>query len=117
MTGRRGEFGAPDRIRPPTGGGAAAARASVGLRSGAPRSIPSTLDVRGARVDEVIELLDRTLDQAAMAGAGRLTVIHGHGTGALRDAVRQLVSSHPLVKDWRPGERGEGGDGATIITL
>ncbi len=80
-------------------------------------SIPSTLDVRGARVEEVIELLDRTLDQAAVAGAGRLTVIHGHGTGALRDAVRQLVSSHPLVKDWRPGERGEGGDGATIITL
>ena len=112
-TGRRGDFGAPDSRAP----AAAAARAAMGTRPGAPRAIPSTLDVRGARVDEVIELLDQTLDQASMVGAGRLTVIHGHGTGALRDAVRNLVSTHPLVKDWRPGERGEGGDGATIITL
>ena len=92
-------------------------RAALGARPGPPRAIPATLDVRGARVDEVIELLDQTLDNAALAGAGRLTVIHGHGTGALRDAVRHLVSGHPLVKDWRPGERGEGGDGATIISL
>jgi DNA mismatch repair protein MutS2 len=91
--------------------------ATAGPRAGSARVIPSTIDVRGARVDEVIDLLDQTLDRAALAGAGRLTVIHGHGTGALRDAVRHLVGSHPLVKDWRPGERGEGGDGATIISL
>jgi len=114
-TGRRGDFGAPETPVGPTA--SAAARTALGARRGSARVIPSTLDVRGARVDEVVELLDQTLDQAAMAGAGRLTVIHGHGTGALRDAVRNLVSGHPLVKDWRPGERGEGGDGATIITL
>ena len=104
-TGRRGDFGAPEEPRTPRGD-PAAVRAALGARSGSPRAIPSTLDVRGARVEQVIDLLDQTLDHAALAGAGRLTVIHGHGTGALRDAVRNLVSSHPLVKDWRPGERG-----------
>ena len=64
-----------------------------------------------------METLDRYLDRASVAGAGRVTIIHGHGTGAMRDAVRALLGSHPLVKDWRAGERGEGGDGATIVTV
>jgi DNA mismatch repair protein MutS2 len=81
------------------------------------RVVPASLDIRGARVDEALELLERTLDSAAMAGGGRLTVIHGHGSGALRDAVRSALAGHPLVREWRPGERGEGGDGATIVTL
>jgi DNA mismatch repair protein MutS2 len=81
------------------------------------RAVPSSLDLRGARVDEAVESLDTYLDQAAVAGAARLTVIHGHGSGALRDALRTRLSSHPLVKSWRPGERGEGGDGATIVEL
>ncbi len=116
-TGRRGDFGGPADDRSPQSGRGTAARSPMGARPAAPRAIPTTLDVRGARVDEVMELLDQTLDHASLAGAARITVIHGHGTGALRDAVRGLVSGHPLVKDWRPGERGEGGDGATIITL
>ncbi|CAN5768034.1 endonuclease MutS2 [soil metagenome] len=78
-------------------------------------AVPSTLDVRGARVDDATLLLDQYLDRAAVAGAERLTIIHGHGSGALRDALRALLSGHPLVKSWRPGERGEGGDGATIV--
>jgi DNA mismatch repair protein MutS2 len=89
-------------------------------RGGAPaarRSVPSSLDVRGARVDEAVELLEDYLDRAATADAGRLTVIHGHGSGALRDAIRGILAKHPLVQEWRPGDRGEGGDGATIVTL
>jgi DNA mismatch repair protein MutS2 len=39
------------------------------------------------------------------------------GTGALRDAVRATAAAHPLVKSWRPGGRGEGGDGATVIEI
>jgi DNA mismatch repair protein MutS2 len=46
-----------------------------------------------------------------------VTIIHGLGTGALRDAVRTAAATHPLVKSFRPGERGEGGDGATIVSL
>jgi DNA mismatch repair protein MutS2 len=134
-TGRRGAFGDEPVVRarsaPRSGtgagmpgpasprgvapsGGPAAGRAGPG---GAPRGVPSTLDLRGARVDEALELLDRYLDDAAMAGAGQVTVVHGHGSGALRDAVREVLTGHPLVESWRPGERGEGGDGATIVTV
>ncbi len=79
------------------------------------RLIPTNLDLRGARVDEALESLDQYLNDAALAGAQKVTVIHGHGSGALRDALRAQLRSHPLVKSWRPGERGEGGDGATIV--
>ena len=82
-----------------------------------PFVVPSTLDLRGARVEEALEALDRYLGQASLAGAPRVTIIHGHGTGAMRDAVRSMLGSHPLVRDWRPGERGEGGDGASIATF
>ncbi|HUR16571.1 MAG TPA: Smr/MutS family protein, partial [Candidatus Limnocylindrales bacterium] len=61
------------------------------------------------------EMLDSYLDGAAVAGAPRVTIIHGHGSGALRDALRAQLSGHPLIKSWRAGERGEGGDGATIV--
>jgi DNA mismatch repair protein MutS2 len=81
------------------------------------RVIPTSLDLRGARVDEARESLDSYIDSASVAGAQRVTVIHGHGTGALRDALRAQLSAHPLVKTWRAGERGEGGDGATIVEL
>ena len=81
------------------------------------RSVASSLDLRGARVDEALDALDRYLDDAALAGLDKAVIIHGHGTGALRDAVRTRAGAHPLVKKTRPGERGEGGDGATIVEL
>jgi DNA mismatch repair protein MutS2 len=62
-------------------------------------------------------MLDAYLDSAARADAGRVTIIHGHGSGAMRDAVRSALGDHPLVRGWRPGERGEGGDGATVVSL
>jgi DNA mismatch repair protein MutS2 len=79
--------------------------------------VASSLDIRGARVDEALDALGRYLDDAGLAGLDRVTIIHGMGTGALRDAVRSQAGDHPLVKELRPGDRGEGGDGATILTL
>jgi DNA mismatch repair protein MutS2 len=79
--------------------------------------VPSSLDLRGARVDEALDALGRYIDDAALAGLDRVTIIHGLGTGALRDAVRVQSADHPLVREVRPGERGEGGDGATILSL
>jgi DNA mismatch repair protein MutS2 len=79
--------------------------------------VASSLDLRGARVEEALDALSRYLDEAALAGLDKVLVIHGHGTGALRDAVRSEAASHPLVKGVRAGERGEGGDGASIIQL
>ena len=87
------------------------------LRLGKARAVASSLDLRGARVEEALETLGRYLDDAALAGLSRVTIIHGLGTGALRDAVRTEAGGHPLVKSIRPGERGEGGDGATIVEL
>jgi DNA mismatch repair protein MutS2 len=80
-------------------------------------AVPLTLDLRGARVDEALDLLDGYLDRAALADAEQVTVVHGSGTGALRDAVRSRLADHPQVREWRPGKQGEGGDGATIVAL
>jgi DNA mismatch repair protein MutS2 len=125
---------AVDDLEPPSGadGESAGPRPSAGTggRSGGQpsasasrlqferaRTVASSLDLRGARVQEALEVLDRYLDDASLAGLDQALVIHGLGTGALRDAVRDHASSHPLVKSWRPGERGEGGDGATIVSF
>jgi DNA mismatch repair protein MutS2 len=87
------------------------------LRLDRARSVASSLDLRGARVEEALDALDRYLDDAGLAGLDQVVVIHGLGTGALRDAVRSRAAGHPLVASTRPGQRGEGGDGATIIKL
>lgn len=87
------------------------------LRLARSRSVPMSLDLRGARVDEALIALERYLEDASLAGLGKVTVIHGLGTGALRDAVRSDAAGHPLVKTVRPGERGEGGDGVTVVEV
>jgi DNA mismatch repair protein MutS2 len=87
------------------------------LRLDLARSVASSLDLRGARVEEALDALRDYLDDASLAGLEKVLIIHGLGTGALRDAVRGEAAGHPLVKGVRPGERGEGGDGASIIEL
>jgi DNA mismatch repair protein MutS2 len=94
-----------------------AASGITALRLDRARTIASSLDVRGARVDEALEVVGRYLEDGALAGLPKATIIHGHGTGALRDAVRAMAAAHPLVRSARPGERGEGGDGATVVTF
>jgi DNA mismatch repair protein MutS2 len=108
----------------PAGPGGPGARERAGattnvdaIRLSRARSVPSSLDLRGARVEEALEALDRYLEDGSLAGLERVTVIHGLGTGALRDAVRAASAAHPLVRSVRAGDRGEGGDGATIVSL
>ena len=98
-------------------GGSAASSNEAGVAAPRAARVASSLDLRGARVDEALDALARYLDDAAVAGLPQATIIHGLGTGALRDAVRRHAADHPLVRTVRPGERGEGGDGATIVTL
>jgi DNA mismatch repair protein MutS2 len=81
------------------------------------RSVPMSLDLRGARVEEALTALERYLEDASLAGLPKVSVIHGLGTGALRDAVRSDAGAHPLVRAVRAGERGEGGDGVTVVEL
>ncbi|MDQ7030663.1 MAG: Smr/MutS family protein [Ardenticatenia bacterium] len=78
---------------------------------------PSELDLRGQTVEEALAALDEYLDQAYTAGLPSVRVIHGKGTGALRRAVREMLAHHPLVISFRPGDRYEGGNGATVVEL
>jgi DNA mismatch repair protein MutS2 len=98
-------------------GGPAGSSSATAIQLGRARTVASSLDLRGARVEEALEALGRYVDDASLAGLDQVTIIHGLGTGALRDAVRAAAAAHPLVRSVRPGERGEGGDGATILTL
>ena len=115
--GARGSGGAPGAGRSASGAGRGRGGGVSSLQLERARSVASSLDLRGARVDEALDALGRYLDDAALAGLEQVTIIHGLGTGALRDAVRASAGSHPLVSSFRAGERGEGGDGATIVRL
>ncbi len=80
-------------------------------------SVTAELNLVGQRVEPALEALDRYLDRALVAGTDRLRVIHGHGSGRLRSAVRDHLRSHPSVASFAAAERSEGGDGATIVEL
>ncbi len=109
--------GEASRAPRPDGAGGEAGSGIGRLRLERARTVASSLDVRGARVEEALEVVERYLEDASLAGLERALIIHGLGTGALRDAVRAAASAHPLVRAVRAGERGEGGDGATVVTL
>lgn len=75
------------------------------------------LDLRGTRVEEGLDRLEGYLNNAYMARLPWVRIIHGKGTGAMRDAVRNVLRHHPLVRDSRNGDQGEGGDGVTVVRL
>lgn len=81
------------------------------------RSADNALDLRGARADEALARVDAFLDAQLRAGAETAFVIHGFGTGTLRDVIRGYLASSRYVDRWRPGEREEGGDGVTAVWL
>jgi DNA mismatch repair protein MutS2 len=74
----------------------------------------SEIDLRGLRVDEMETRLGRALDAAIMASLPSFRIIHGKGTGALRDRVEELLRGDRRVASFRPGERYEGGTGVTV---
>ena len=82
-----------------------------------PRTDDITADLRGARRDEVHEKVEPLLDRAWRDGVEAVWIIHGHGTGAIRDEVRELLARSPQVQGYRRGKRHEGGDGVTIAFL
>ncbi|HET9992897.1 MAG TPA: Smr/MutS family protein [Kofleriaceae bacterium] len=81
------------------------------------RTIDSTIDVRGQRVDEAVAAVDRFLDESLMASRDTAFVVHGHGTGALRAAIRTHLATHHGIEKFRAGEQNEGGDGVTVAFL
>ena len=73
--------------------------------------------LRRLTVDEALIKLDKYLNDAFIAGLYQVRVVHGKGTGTLREMVRRQMAKHPLVKSHRPGGYGEGGNGVTIVEL
>jgi DNA mismatch repair protein MutS2 len=77
----------------------------------------NTVDLRGLRAHEAVGMAEQFLDRAVGAGRRVAFLIHGHGKGALRDAVRDAMKHSPYVSRLRPGEQREGGDGVTVVWL
>ena len=75
------------------------------------------LDMRGWRAEEVASELDRYLNDAYLAGLPFVRLIHGKGTGVLRQVVRDYLRGNALVTEFRSGEQGEGGEGVTIAKI
>ncbi|MCX5998203.1 MAG: Smr/MutS family protein, partial [Chloroflexi bacterium] len=81
------------------------------------RQVSRELDLRGKRADEVSPDLDAYLNDAFLSQMSQVRIIHGFGTGTVRQIVRDMLASHPLVKSFRYGEKAEGGDGVTVVEL
>lgn len=124
---RRAGLGSKPEPVPSTFPGSAPANGASGevqLVDGVPaggrtnaRTPDSTLDVRGNRVDEAVAQVDRFVDESLMAGRDAIFVVHGHGTGALRSAIRTHLQAHKGIEKTRAGEQNEGGDGVTVAFL
>ncbi len=75
------------------------------------------LDLRGQLTEDALIQLDRYIDNAFRASLPWVRIIHGHGTGALKRAVRDTLKKHALIKTFESGKEGEGGDGVTVAWL
>ncbi len=89
-------------------------RAEHTLRTAA---VPSQVDLRGMMTDEAIAVLEQFLDTAMMGKLETVTIVHGKGTGAVRNAVRIYLKRSRYVKSFRPGRYGEGEDGVTVAEM
>jgi DNA mismatch repair protein MutS2 len=77
----------------------------------------SELNVIGRTQDEAVDEVDKFLDEASMASLSQVRIVHGHGTGALRRAISELLKDHPHVARFNPAPQDQGGSGATLVEL
>ena len=80
-------------------------------------SLFQTLDLRGYRVEEALDEVEDYLDKASLANLTPVYIIHGHGTGALKQAVRDFLKTSPYVAKFRVGGESEGGDGVSVVDI
>lgn len=81
------------------------------------RDMSNTLDLRGFRVEEALDSLEVFLDKASLVNLTPVYIIHGHGTGALKSAIKEFLSVSPYVAKYRFGEPSEGGDGVSVVDI
>ena len=86
------------------------------FNNGSPGVSPE-LDLHAMTIDEAMPLVQDYLDEAFRAGIKEVRIVHGKGTGVLRQAVMRELKKHPLVKSFRTGDRYEGSTGATVVQL
>lgn len=84
---------------------------------GSASSVRPELDLRGERVEPALSKLDQYLDQALLANYKKVTIIHGHGTGAIRSATQDALRKHSRVSSYETAPANQGGTGATIVAL
>lgn len=87
------------------------------MPSGIPQSPGMEVDLRGMTTDEALPRVDKHLDAASLAGLPWIRIIHGHGTGVLKRAVREMLRVHPLISSYAAGKAQEGGEGVTVARL
>ena len=92
-------------------------RKVTGLQSRATREVSGELDIRGMASDEAIMELDSYIDNAIVSGLETIRIIHGKGTGVLRQSVQAHLRTHKAIKSYRLGTFGEGENGVTIAEL
>ena len=80
-------------------------------------SVASQIDLRGMMSDEAVLMAERYIDSAVMAKMRQVTIIHGKGTGALRQAIQSMLKKNRQVKSFRNGTFGEGEMGVTVVEL
>ena len=83
----------------------------------APQWAAEQIEVRGQTLDEALPAIEKFLDDGFRAGVPRLRVVHGKGTGKMRNAVRQMLARHPLVKGFEFAEPRDGGEGVTVVEM
>ena len=81
------------------------------------RSVSTSVDLRGMDAEEAIYTVDKYLDEAYLGGLKEITIIHGKGTGVLRNTITDMLKRHSHVKTYRLGNYGEGGSGVTVAEL
>jgi DNA mismatch repair protein MutS2 len=121
---RRGEVDQPIPIPVPQKRQVERALASNTIEEAGPRGAtvyyPSPgleLDLRGQRAEDALDALDRYVESAYLAGLPFVRIIHGKGTGKLRQVIRQALGDHPHVRQFEAGKDNEGGEGVTVARL
>ncbi|MCB0357438.1 MAG: Smr/MutS family protein, partial [Bdellovibrionales bacterium] len=82
-----------------------------------PSDSDRVVDIRGLSIDEATEQVELQLDTASLNGEDRVKIVHGHGTEALKRAIRSYLSRCVYVKKWKAGAKDSGGDGVTWVEL
>ncbi len=100
---------------PEKGGAVRASESSIAMEKA--REFSSEVSLRGMRVEAALPILDKYMDDAMAAGADRVRIIHGKGTGVMRNVVWNYLKSHAGVKSYQLAETAEGGSGVTVVAM